>query len=70
MEVLASLKEHVTKRGLCLPDKLTSRRRPRTLFFSPTSHSQAAEADNIWEIDYEGQLDVAVANLDQKYDVF
>jgi len=50
--VMASLKEHVDNKGVCLPSApfLKNRRRPRTLFFSPSSEVETKVADVIWEI--------------------
>jgi len=59
------LRQHVDNKGFCLPSAavLKNRRRPRTVFFSPTSQDEAAECDIIWEItpDRHCVLDAAYA---------
>lgn len=41
---------HIRNRGLCLPKETAARRRPRTLFFSPSSEREATQADVLWEV--------------------
>jgi len=51
LHVLKVIKEHSKNRGLFLPAASVSRRRPRTVFFSPDLVEQAREADVIWQLD-------------------
>merc|ERR1712113_1299464 len=46
-------KKHCKNRGFCLPKDDIGFRRPRTLFFSPESTKQAAQADVAWQMDTE-----------------
>lgn len=42
--------QHIRNRGLCLPKETVVRRRPRTLFFSPSSRAEATKADVLWKV--------------------
>eukprot|EP00747_Dinoflagellata_sp_TGD_P079192 gnl/TRDRNA2_/TRDRNA2_160413_c0_seq1.p1 gnl/TRDRNA2_/TRDRNA2_160413_c0~~gnl/TRDRNA2_/TRDRNA2_160413_c0_seq1.p1 ORF type:complete len:677 (+),score=133.86 gnl/TRDRNA2_/TRDRNA2_160413_c0_seq1:72-2033(+) len=48
--VLNALVEHVRNRGVCLPSNTCHRRRPRTMFMSPSTQKELRNADNIWEV--------------------
>eukprot|EP00930_Biecheleria_cincta_P072846 TRINITY_DN6018_c0_g2_i1.p1 TRINITY_DN6018_c0_g2~~TRINITY_DN6018_c0_g2_i1.p1 ORF type:complete len:930 (-),score=128.93 TRINITY_DN6018_c0_g2_i1:71-2725(-) len=50
--LLEVIKRHHSNRGLCLPEELASTRRPRSIFFSPETLEQAAEAHVLWQIDH------------------
>jgi len=56
LAVMGVIREYVSNRGLCLPAHLVSRRRPRTCFFSPSTKGQAAQADVIWKLRADGQV--------------
>lgn len=45
------LRQHMTQRGLCLPEEDRSTRRPRTVFFSTESGHQALKADVVLQLD-------------------
>jgi len=51
-EVFDVIKKHHANRGLGLPELWTSRR-PRSIFFSAESKSQAVKADVLWQLDLE-----------------
>lgn len=42
---------HIRNRGLGLPTETAARRRPRTLFFSPSSESEARAAEVLWKVE-------------------
>eukprot|EP00930_Biecheleria_cincta_P047101 TRINITY_DN32589_c0_g1_i1.p1 TRINITY_DN32589_c0_g1~~TRINITY_DN32589_c0_g1_i1.p1 ORF type:complete len:827 (-),score=142.55 TRINITY_DN32589_c0_g1_i1:24-2504(-) len=50
--LLQVIKKHHSNRGLCLPTESANARRPRSIFFSPETLDQAAEADVLWQIDH------------------
>jgi len=48
------LREHVTNRGLELPEAPEGMRRPRTVFFSSETKEQAEQADIVWQVSRQG----------------
>lgn len=53
MAVLDVLKLNVSNRGVGMPQATASRRRPRTVFFTPEAVEEAEEADDVWQIDMD-----------------
>eukprot|EP00747_Dinoflagellata_sp_TGD_P084854 gnl/TRDRNA2_/TRDRNA2_162675_c4_seq1.p1 gnl/TRDRNA2_/TRDRNA2_162675_c4~~gnl/TRDRNA2_/TRDRNA2_162675_c4_seq1.p1 ORF type:complete len:156 (-),score=12.73 gnl/TRDRNA2_/TRDRNA2_162675_c4_seq1:98-505(-) len=48
--MMGAIVEHVRNRGYCLPEITRPRRRPRTLFISPSTQGELRQADTIWEV--------------------
>eukprot|EP00928_Gymnodinium_smaydae_P029802 TRINITY_DN22345_c0_g1_i1.p1 TRINITY_DN22345_c0_g1~~TRINITY_DN22345_c0_g1_i1.p1 ORF type:complete len:923 (+),score=178.65 TRINITY_DN22345_c0_g1_i1:62-2770(+) len=57
------LHSHVVERGLCMPQEGSSRRRPRTCFFSPSTAEEVRDADIIWRIKNARVTEIAVADF-------
>jgi len=68
--VLEVITDFVNKRGICLPEASINRRRPRTLFFSPSTQAQAKKADVVWRLNKgKGQVSVCKAEDLTSYDI-
>merc|ERR1719265_1164095 len=65
-DMLGAMREYVDNRGLCLPKVTKSRRRPRTLFFSPTNYRQSKQADVVWEITHHRQIEQVATNIEPR----
>lgn len=50
-QMLDTLRQHVTEKGLCLPEEGKPRRRPRNVVFITENTSEALKADTIFQLD-------------------
>lgn len=66
--IMTCLKEHVENRGFHVSKVDRDRRRPRTVFFTPTSPAQAEQADVVWRAEFQSVEEIPKDQLHKELD--
>eukprot|EP00747_Dinoflagellata_sp_TGD_P106450 gnl/TRDRNA2_/TRDRNA2_169855_c4_seq1.p1 gnl/TRDRNA2_/TRDRNA2_169855_c4~~gnl/TRDRNA2_/TRDRNA2_169855_c4_seq1.p1 ORF type:complete len:343 (-),score=51.29 gnl/TRDRNA2_/TRDRNA2_169855_c4_seq1:109-1137(-) len=63
IEVFAAIQEHISGRGYKMPREGVLRRRPRTMFLSPSTRNELEWADQIWDLGTADSTGVDIREL-------
>jgi len=64
--LMEAIRSHIRTRGLALDSKSIARRRPRTVFFTAETLSQAEEADIVWTIGEDKKINMRLGQSQEE----